>query len=121
MRDLITDGTVGTVHDCSDGGLYVAVAEMALAGDRGADIHLPEGTLSAHAILFGEDQGRYVLGCSADKIDAVMTRAGKAGVTVRIAGSVGGTRLTVDGEDPISITDLRAEHEQWLPRYMSGG
>ncbi len=121
VRGLITDGTVDTVHDCSDGGLYVAVAEMALAANRGADLHIGDSALPAHAALFGEDQGRYVLACPADKADAIVTRAKSAGVTVRMAGTVGGTRLTVDGEDPISLEDLRAEHEQWLPRYMSGG
>ncbi len=121
VRQLITDGTVNTVHDCSDGGLYVAVAEMALASGRGADIQPGESGLVDHAVLFGEDQARYVIACPADKADEILSNAGESGVTVRIVGSVGGARLTVDGQDPISLEELRTAHEEWLPRYMSGG
>ena len=121
VRRLITDETVSTVHDCSDGGLYVAVAEMAFAGGRGADIDLGDAALAAHAILFAEDQARYVIACPAGRVDAIFAQASDQGVTIRIAGSVGGTVLTVSGEDPISVSGLRAAHEEWLPRYMDGG
>jgi phosphoribosylformylglycinamidine synthase len=121
VRNLITQGTVRTVHDCSDGGLYAAIAEMAIAADRGADIELGDGGLEAHAVLFGEDQSRYLLACPADAAAAIIEAARSLGVPVRIAGSVGGAQLTVDGQDPISVADLRTAHEEWLPRYMSGG
>ena len=58
---VIREGKVDAVHDVSDGGLLVAVAEMALAGGRGVELFPYEGKLPAHAIWFGEDQGRYVL------------------------------------------------------------
>ena len=56
---LIRGGMVSAVHDLSDGGLAVALAEMAMAGNIGASVEA-DGRLS-HAFFFGEDQGRYVL------------------------------------------------------------
>ena len=53
---------MGAVHDISDGGLLVAIAEMALAGGIGVQLFPYEGKLPAHAAWFGEDQGRYVHG-----------------------------------------------------------
>ena len=58
VASLIRDGRVSAVHDLSDGGLAVALAEMAMAGGVGATI-AAEGP--EHAFFFGEDQGRYVL------------------------------------------------------------
>ena len=120
VRELIDGGHIRTVHDCSDGGLFVAVAEMALAGDRGADINLGPSELLPHAILFGEDQARYVIACGTDKAEDILNRAAAAEVPARIAGTVGGDQLTVGGQDPISVEDVRTAHEEWLPRYMTG-
>ena len=62
MRALIREGKVGAVHDVSDGGLLIGVAEMALAGGIGVQLYPYEGRLPQHAAWFGEDQGRYVAG-----------------------------------------------------------
>jgi phosphoribosylformylglycinamidine synthase len=118
VRSLVRARDVTAVHDCSDGGLWVAVAEMALAGDIGADIALGDSGLPAHAVLFGEDQGRYVVACAADRAAAIADRARRAGVAVRPLGTAGGRQLTVGGAQAISLDDLRAAHEGWLPRFM---
>ncbi len=57
VRDMIRAGSVSACHDVSDGGLLVAIAEMALAGGIGADIDLSDGSVPVPAWLFGEDQG----------------------------------------------------------------
>ncbi len=119
VRGLIHDGKVTAVHDCSDGGLYIAVAEMALSGNLGADIHLND-SLPAHACLFGEDQGRYILTVPAEKAQDIMSLAQNQSISVRKVGTVQGTALTVVGENAISLEDLRLAHESWLPDYMSG-
>ena len=59
-RDLIASGKVTAVHDVSDGGALVAIAEMALAGNIGAEVKLPSAANPA-AVLFGEDQGRMLV------------------------------------------------------------
>ena len=118
VRELILNGTAKAVHDVADGGLYVAVAEMALAGNIGADISLPKK--NPHAFLFGEDQGRYIVAVSEDAADDIITTALKAKVKVKRLGTTGGTELTLGGENPISLEDIRTAHEGWLPTYMAG-
>src|SRR5205085_7117422 len=59
VRSLIADGVATAVHDVSDGGLLVALAEMAMAGGIGAE--LDAAPFAAHAFWFGEDQARYVV------------------------------------------------------------
>ncbi|MFO0998138.1 MAG: AIR synthase-related protein, partial [Alphaproteobacteria bacterium] len=98
------------------GGLLVAIAEMALAGGIGATVALPKGAF-AHAWLFGEDQARYVL--TTPSPDATIAAARKAGVPVAAIGTTGGAALTVAGEEPISLGELRRIHENWLPGYMA--
>ncbi len=118
VRGLITSGAVRTVHDCSDGGLLAAVAEMAMAGGIGAAITLPEG--DAFAMAYGEDQARYVLAVPAGQAEAILAAAGKAGVPASLLGRTGGAELTVAGHGAISLTALKEAHEGWLPRYMAG-
>ena len=61
VRGRIRAGAVRACHDLSDGGLLVAVAEMALAGGIGASLLGRSARIPAHAFWFGEDQARYVL------------------------------------------------------------
>ncbi|MFC7398582.1 phosphoribosylformylglycinamidine synthase subunit PurL [Chelatococcus sp. GCM10030263] len=120
VRGLIVAGRVTGVHDLSDGGLAVALAEMAMASGIGATIpNLPAG-LPAHAFLFGEDQGRYLLTVRQEEIAALMDGAAAAGVPVGLIGTTGGDALQLPGEAPISINALKSRHEAWLPDYMAG-
>jgi phosphoribosylformylglycinamidine synthase len=109
---------VTAVHDCSDGGLLVAVAEMALAGGLGVELHAYEGRLPAHAIWFGEDQGRYVLEVAPNAADDILARAKAAGLTARVIGKVSGDAIAIKGEPALKLSDLRDAHEAWLPGYM---
>ena len=117
VRRLITGGRLTACHDVSDGGLYVAVAEMAMASGIGADIAPPDDAPALHAWLFGEDQGRYVV--TTTDADAVLAAAADAGVPAARIGATGGERLTVGGAYAISIKELSAAHEGWMPGYMS--
>lgn len=117
VRGLIATGRLSAVHDVSDGGLYVAVAELCLASRIGAHMSLPEG-LPAHAALFGEDQSRYVIALPTALTRQALRAAAKAGVSARHLGHVGGVDLIAEGCDPISVEMLRTAHEGWFPRYM---
>ncbi|MEX2451953.1 MAG: phosphoribosylformylglycinamidine synthase subunit PurL [Rhodospirillales bacterium] len=121
VRSLIQSGHVTACHDVSDGGIAVALAEMAMAGTLGAAIDfsgdMPENAPSQIARLFGEDQARYIL--TTGDSDFVLDAARKTGVPARILGKTGGNRLTVAGGVAISVSDLRSLHEQWLPGYMA--
>lgn len=117
VRALIADGLVSACHDVSDGGLYVAAAEMALAGDIGAALEAPPDAPPLHAWLFGEDQGRYLI--ATREAAAVLARTAAAGVPARRIGVTGGDTLTVNGAYSISVAELRTAHERWLPAYMA--
>jgi phosphoribosylformylglycinamidine synthase subunit PurL len=121
VRQMIENGLVSAVHDLSDGGLAVALAEMAMAGNLGAEIFefLPD--LPRHALYFGEDQARYLVTCdgaTAAEIEFYLTNAG---VWVKFIGIVVGDTLKLPGERPISIVEMQAAHENWLPDYMGSG
>ncbi|WP_114391551.1 phosphoribosylformylglycinamidine synthase subunit PurL [Oleisolibacter albus] len=118
VRALIADGLVSASHDVSDGGLAVALAEMAMAGGIGAD--LPVLADADAGTLFGEDQARYVLAVPADKAAEVGARAAAAGVPVSKLGTVGGDALTGLPGGAIPVAALRGANEGWLPSYMAG-
>ena len=120
VRALIREEKVSAVHDVSDGGLLVAVAEMALAGNRGAELFPYEGKLPPHAVWFGEDQGRYVLAAAPSTAEEIAERARLLGLAVRIIGRTGGDAIQLKGEAPLSLAQLRKGHAAWLPEYMSG-
>ena len=102
---LIAASTVNAVHDLSDGGLVVALAEMALASGVGAviDTHLDAAT------AFGEDQGRYL----------VTAPAGAAIANATLIGTVAGDALVLNGA-ALALADLRRVHETALPAMMAG-
>jgi phosphoribosylformylglycinamidine synthase subunit PurL len=106
------------VHDISDGGLAVALAEMALAGKTGLTLDAYDGPLPSHALWFGEDQGRYILGVEAALVDSVVNRARDAGIPVRVIGKAGGDAISLPSEAPITLARLRDGHESWFPAYF---
>jgi phosphoribosylformylglycinamidine synthase len=134
VSTAIADGLVSAVHDVSDGGLLVAVAEMALAGGLGASLAMqPTGEvagapafLSWAQYLFGEDQGRYVV-TTADA-GALTAAARRAGVAVQLLGTVGGDAITLtdtsEADQPafatITLAALRGAHDGALPALLKG-
>ena len=116
---MIQDGRVTACHDISDGGIAVAVAEMALAA-KGLGVALTlSGDAPLHGFLFGEDQARYLLTTS--DASAIVDKAATAGVSARIIGkTTSDDRLTLRPDDSISLDVLRLCHEGWLPAYMQG-
>ncbi len=120
VRHLIAGGVLTACHDVSDGGLAVALAEMAMASEIGADIGAVIDTtpaIPAHGWAFGEDQGRYVITSAAP--EAVTAAAASAGVALQAIGATTAATLTLPGARPISVAELRAAHERWLPDYMA--
>ena len=117
IRELIDDGLVNAVHDLSDGGLAVALAEMALASDLGADVEAnPEYT--AAQWWFGEDQGRYVISVpDTEALNAALANGTKSEETAHIGfrrlGKVGGDSLL-----GVTLADLREAHESFFRDWM---
>jgi phosphoribosylformylglycinamidine synthase len=121
VRELITDGVATAAHDLSDGGLAVAVAKMAIASGIGATLTDPPADVPAHAFWFGEDQARYLVTVEARDAAAVLVRARNERVPILRLGVTGGDALTLPGERPILVSNLRQCYEAWLPAYMAGG
>jgi len=105
---------VTAVHDISDGGALVAIAEMAVAGGIGVELTMPNVPNPA-AILFGEDQGR-VLVTTADP-ERVKTAAIAASIFSAPIGRTGGDAVAGPGFNA-AVTDLRAAHEGFFPALM---
>ena len=118
VRGLIENGEINACHDISDGGLLVALADMALAGNRGIAIDASDD-LPRHAWLFGEDQGRYVVSCSADFAAELISRADQANIPAKQLGIVGEKVLKLPDDCAISLSTLKDAFENWLPTYMS--
>jgi phosphoribosylformylglycinamidine synthase len=118
-RDLIEQNIVSACHDLSDGGIAVAVAEMALASTGlGAALDI-SGEMPAHAQMFGEDQARYLV--TTDDPEIVTGKARAANVPAYVIGHVSDDgQLTLGPGDAISLDMLRSGHEGWLPCYMRG-
>ena len=116
VRTLIKSGQVSAVHDISDGGLGLAVIEMAMASGLGAKL-----SALTHEQLFGEDQARYVVTVPASGAAALVAEAAKAGIPAEQLGIVTAeATLKIDGGPSISVAELRSAHEGWFPAFMSG-
>ena len=119
VRRQIRAGQIAACHDLSDGGLFVAIAEMAIAGGRGVRLEQFPPGLPHHAYLFGEDQSRYLL--ETPHPDVILEAAREAGIPARVIGVVDGVSLTLPGAGAISVDTLKAMNEAWLPSYMAQG
>jgi phosphoribosylformylglycinamidine synthase len=113
VRAQILAGGVKACHDVSDGGLLIAVAEMALAGDTGVTLTPDE----SHEFWFGEDQARYVL--AVPDSPALLTAAAAANVPARLLGQTGGNSLTLPARPPIFLPTLRDAHEGFFPHWFA--
>jgi phosphoribosylformylglycinamidine synthase II len=115
VRAQIEARQIVACHDVADGGLLVAIAEMAMAGGKGVALR---AVSTDNAILFGEDQGRYLIETA--EPDALLAAAKNAGIYAQRIGTISGGALTLPGGDAISVRELRAANEAWLPGYMAG-
>jgi len=121
IRKLIAEGLVSAVHDCSDGGAAVAVAEMALAGNIGLEMTVVQEIPNPGAILFGEDQGRFIV--TTRDPDAVRAAANAAQLFTVPIGITGGDSIMFDligrgGRQSVTLAELRRAHESFFPRLM---
>ena len=121
VRNLIKQGTVSACHDVSDGGILIAIAEMALASVKdamflGVKITNPTN-IPDHAFFFGEEQSRYIL--TSSNANSILEIAKKHNVTAKILGkTTKHQELTIDKIGNISLKRCFEINERWLPEYM---
>jgi phosphoribosylformylglycinamidine synthase len=106
---IVGEGLVAGVHDVSEGGLGVALAEMAVAARTGCRVSLPGAAAGrpAHADLFGEGPSR------------LLDRAGEAGVAAVVLGRAGGDRLVVEGVLDLALDSVAEAAGRALPEALA--
>jgi len=93
--ELIRGGTVKSAHDCSEGGIAVALAESCISGEIGAKVEL-EGCGREDLLLFGEGQSRIVITVRQSDLERVKDAASRFGIPVTVLGRVRGKELIID-------------------------
>ena len=125
---LIQAGLVKSAHDCSEGGLAVALAEGCMSGNLGATVALPSGPALAnfpeHAaragLLFGESQSRIIITVAPENVDAVLAQL--TALPHSKLGTVGGDTLTISayqGSITATVVELRETFEQSIGKAMA--
>lgn len=120
VRDMITRGLVNAVHDVSDGGVAVTLAEMALASGIGATIDQAQ-PFGVAGSFFGEDQGLYIVTVPDEALTEFLTAAAAADVPADPMGRTIKDRLIFEldeGDWCVTIDDLRSAHEGFFPALM---
>jgi phosphoribosylformylglycinamidine (FGAM) synthase-like enzyme len=127
VRDLIREGLVKSAHDCSEGGLAVALAECCFnpGGLLGADVDLDSrsrrligGVGAAHkataTALFNESQSRIVISVAADNLGRTLSTLRKYGVPFRQSGKVGGDELRIRVNEETFRWPLTDLYDDWF-------
>ncbi|MBB5714821.1 phosphoribosylformylglycinamidine synthase subunit PurL [Sphingomonas aerophila] len=120
IRASIAAGHLSACHDVADGGVAVAIAEMALAGNIGAMIDRKQPYDCARS-FFAEDQGVYIVTVHDHALLDFLGAAHAAGVEAEPLGRTGGKRLIFerpDRDDVVALDDLRRTHEAFFPTLM---
>ncbi|MFZ0761530.1 MAG: AIR synthase-related protein, partial [Candidatus Sulfotelmatobacter sp.] len=109
---LIQQGLVDSVHDCSDGGLAVALSEKTFAKSVGARVNLASNGLPAEFALFGEDASRIVLSCDPDCVLRIQQVAEKSGIAAEVLGETISQRLEISLDGQMIVSAAVSELEQ---------
>jgi phosphoribosylformylglycinamidine synthase subunit PurL len=113
VRGLVADGVVDGVHDCSDGGLAVALAEMAIAGEGGFEV-----TIGGALECFSESASRVVCAVDPLLLGQVLARAKTGGVTVTEIGEARSDRLIATGAFDVPLADATRAWRDAIPRAL---
>jgi phosphoribosylformylglycinamidine synthase len=116
IADAVGDarGLVHAVHDVSDGGLAVALAEMAVKGSVGFTVSGP----ADHVDLFGESPSRVLLAAPEEALGALERLAGEAGIGFQVIGGTGGERLVIEGLVDLDLDETRAVWRDRIPHHL---
>ena len=110
---MVAERIPNGVHDCSEGGLAVALAEMAINGDVGFDVAIGD---ALHC--FSESASRVVLSVGADRSEAVAARAIEAGVPARVVGTAGSDRLRAADAFDVALAYATRTYREAIPNLM---
>jgi len=114
-------GCIESAHDCSEGGLAVALAECCMLDENrphGATISVQRGEARADSWLFGEDQSRIVVSVKPDNLERFLGIASAFKAPAAILGKVGGPDLRIDDVIRIPCTELADRYHWSIGREM---
>jgi phosphoribosylformylglycinamidine synthase len=111
---------LASAHDCSDGGLAVALAECAMSGGVGFTVTVPDGGMAPHVALFSESASRAVVTAREGSEADLEQLATVQGVPLMRLGFTGGSRLEFAGHLMVPIEDAVVVYEGTIPRLMAG-
>jgi phosphoribosylformylglycinamidine synthase subunit PurL len=123
VAELVGERAVSGVHDCSDGGLAVALAEMAIAAGCGFTVE-PRGSLDAlvpAVACFSESANRVVFSLEEARVGDILDRATAGGVPAAVLGAAGGDRLVWAGAFDVALGDAETVWRDALPSALAGG
>jgi phosphoribosylformylglycinamidine synthase subunit PurL len=116
--ELIQRGLVESVHDCSDGGIAVVLAEKAFPKNIGARVTLASNGLPVEFVLFGEDASRIVLSCDPEHVSRIKQAAEEYGIAADVIGETIPDRLEISLDDRVvvsaAVSDLNQAYENAL-------
>ncbi len=119
---IIQAGLVESAHDCSDGGLAVALVEAALLAGVGVKVSLPKQKLALEFTLFAEDASRVVVSCDPIHLPRIQQVAEEFGVYADVLGETGSNRVEIGVGDrsviSASVADLRDAYEEALEKAL---
>jgi phosphoribosylformylglycinamidine synthase subunit PurL len=123
VLDLIREdenGNITAVHDCSSGGIGIALSEMAISGNIGAIIDVNkvpvEGDINLSTILFSESHGRYIITIKKDSVKEVLS---KINVPSEVIGEVRGDSLVIEDQFVLDVEELRKSYEGTIEKFMA--
>jgi phosphoribosylformylglycinamidine synthase len=111
------EGLVASAHDCSDGGLAIAVAESSIAGGHGFAVTI-EGDLPPHVTLFSESASRVVISLAPEHEDRLLELAAGLDIPVARLGETGGPRAMFEGLFEVAVAELIDVYEDAIPRLL---
>ena len=118
LVDAASRGVLAGAHDCSEGGLGVALAESAMAGDCGFRASLPDGDLARHNALFSESSSRAVVSVDPQASAELEALAARHAVPFGRLGETGGAVMVIEGVLELAVAEARERHESAIPALM---
>jgi len=102
--EVIQQSLVDSAHDCSEGGVAVALAEKAFAKGVGARVNLASNGLPAEFVLFGEDASRIVVSCDSENMARIKQVAEKHGIVAEVLGETIPERLEISIDGSVALS-----------------
>ena len=115
---LISEKLLNSVHDISSGGILLALSEMCISGNIGAEIKIPNNNIGYHEYFFGEDQSRYLIEVSQKNKEKVSNIIKKNGIHYEILGETKKDSLSLNKEFSIKLDELINLNFSWFKDYF---